>query len=411
MSGRIAFSVMAVSMSVSPFCIEEVDTFMFMTSAPRRLPASSKELCVRVEASKNRLMSVRPRSTSRFLMTWRLPSAALSARSRRAPISPADRFSHVRRWRRTKEALATGLVIKAGAISRLPGARKPALDSLLSTGGGSSPGRKQKAGSHPAAPGLLPRRFANALVGKAQPEKIGLVSDRGLLLRLGCRLRRLGRCGRGRGRCPGHAGSEDLAVAAPRLRRLERAPGVEIAVGKARDLLLAAEVEVGLLRVADRPAAAALGERLDVLALGLRDHQLLGRWRVGLGVAEVELTQRRVADGGEARLDQPLGLLRARARPMRLHARRRGAAGQTEAMHLADHGIARDPSEPSGDLAGAEAVRPKLLQEFDTLVVPGHALVLPMCNGGMGTRSRAFRPTPDRPGKTFEAQTSTSERH
>jgi hypothetical protein len=32
---------------------------MFMTSAPRRLPASSNELCVRVEASKNKLMSVR----------------------------------------------------------------------------------------------------------------------------------------------------------------------------------------------------------------------------------------------------------------------------------------------------------------------------------------------------------------
>src|SRR5581483_8119080 len=408
MSGRIAFSVMAVSMSVSPFCIEEVDTFMFMTSAPRRLPASSKELCVRVEASKNRLMSVRPRSTSRFLMTGRLPSAALSARSRRVPISPADRFSHVRRWRRTKEALATGLVIKAGAISRLPGARKPALDSVAH-GWRRKPvppqaeGREPPRGARPSPPAASPTPSS-----AKRNLKIGLVSDRGLLLRLGCRLRRLGGCGRGRRR--GHAGSEDLAVAAPRLRRLERAPGVEIAIGKARDLLLAAEVEVGLLRVADRPAAAALGERLDVPALGRRDHQLLGRRRVGLGVAEIELPQRRVADGGEARLDQPLGLLRARARPVRLHARRRGAAGQTEAVHLADDGIARDPSEPSGDLAGAEAVRPKLLQEFDPLVVPGHALVLPMCNGGMGTRSRAFRPTPDRPGKTFEVQTSTSER-
>ena len=42
---------------------------MFMTSAPSRLPASSKELCVRVEASKKRLISVRPRRTSRFLLT------------------------------------------------------------------------------------------------------------------------------------------------------------------------------------------------------------------------------------------------------------------------------------------------------------------------------------------------------
>ena len=35
---------------------------MFMTSAPRRLPASSKDACVRVETSKNRLIRVRPRS-------------------------------------------------------------------------------------------------------------------------------------------------------------------------------------------------------------------------------------------------------------------------------------------------------------------------------------------------------------
>ena len=88
----MALSVIAVSISVSPFCTEEVDTFMFMTSAPSRLPASSKELCVRVEASKNRLISVRPRRTSRFLMIWRLFSAALSARSSRASISPADKF-------------------------------------------------------------------------------------------------------------------------------------------------------------------------------------------------------------------------------------------------------------------------------------------------------------------------------
>ena len=45
---------------------------MFMTSAPSRLPASSKELWVRVEASKNRLIRVRPRRSSRFLATWRL---------------------------------------------------------------------------------------------------------------------------------------------------------------------------------------------------------------------------------------------------------------------------------------------------------------------------------------------------
>ena len=51
MSGRMALSVMAVSISVSPFFTEELATAMFMTSAPSRLPASSKEAWVRVDAS------------------------------------------------------------------------------------------------------------------------------------------------------------------------------------------------------------------------------------------------------------------------------------------------------------------------------------------------------------------------
>jgi hypothetical protein len=45
----MAFSVAAVSMSVSPFFTEEDATDMFITSAPRRLPAISKEDWVRVD--------------------------------------------------------------------------------------------------------------------------------------------------------------------------------------------------------------------------------------------------------------------------------------------------------------------------------------------------------------------------
>ena len=41
---------------------------MFITSAPSRLPASSNEACVRVEASKNMLISVRPRKRARLLL-------------------------------------------------------------------------------------------------------------------------------------------------------------------------------------------------------------------------------------------------------------------------------------------------------------------------------------------------------
>ena len=87
MSGRMAFSVAAVSMSVSPFFTEEEATAMFITSAPSRLPASSNEDCVRVEASKKRLICVRPRSVLRFFSTCRLISIAFSERSRSASIS------------------------------------------------------------------------------------------------------------------------------------------------------------------------------------------------------------------------------------------------------------------------------------------------------------------------------------
>ena len=65
----MAFSVTAVSISVSPFWIDEVGIDIFITSAPSRLPASSNELWVRVEASKKRLISVRPRRSSLFLLT------------------------------------------------------------------------------------------------------------------------------------------------------------------------------------------------------------------------------------------------------------------------------------------------------------------------------------------------------
>ena len=69
MSGCMALSVIAVSISVSPFRIEDELVDMFITSAPRRLPASSNEAWVRVETSKKRLIWVRPRSEVRFFST------------------------------------------------------------------------------------------------------------------------------------------------------------------------------------------------------------------------------------------------------------------------------------------------------------------------------------------------------
>jgi hypothetical protein len=63
-----------VSISVSPLCIELAATDMLITSPPSRLPATSKEVRVRVEFSKKQLMIVRPRNNERFFSAWRLSS-------------------------------------------------------------------------------------------------------------------------------------------------------------------------------------------------------------------------------------------------------------------------------------------------------------------------------------------------
>ena len=66
-SGCIAFNVIAVSISVSPFLIAELVIFIDITSAPNLLPANSKELCVLVEGSKNKFICVLPFKISNFL--------------------------------------------------------------------------------------------------------------------------------------------------------------------------------------------------------------------------------------------------------------------------------------------------------------------------------------------------------
>jgi hypothetical protein len=48
---------------------------------------------------------------------------------------------------------------------------------------------------------------------------------------------------------------------------------MELAVGKAHGFALAAEVEVRMLRVANRPAAIVVGERLNGLALARRYYE------------------------------------------------------------------------------------------------------------------------------------------
>ena len=113
----MALSVTAVSISVSPLRIDDDDTDMFITSAPSRLPASSNEAWVRVEASKNMLIRVRPRSEAVFFSIWRLSSTNSSARSSRPTMSSRESPSIPSKWRllRTNEDL-WAMFIKAEPI-------------------------------------------------------------------------------------------------------------------------------------------------------------------------------------------------------------------------------------------------------------------------------------------------------
>ncbi len=67
-SAPIASSVSAVSLSDSPLLSEEPLAEKLMTSAESRLAAASKEIRVRVESSKKRFTTVRPRRAGSFLI-------------------------------------------------------------------------------------------------------------------------------------------------------------------------------------------------------------------------------------------------------------------------------------------------------------------------------------------------------
>src|SRR5665647_1290196 len=60
--------VLAVSSKVSPLTTLEVDAVTLITSAPRYLPANSKELRVRVDGSKKRFTTTFPLKSAFFLI-------------------------------------------------------------------------------------------------------------------------------------------------------------------------------------------------------------------------------------------------------------------------------------------------------------------------------------------------------
>src|SRR5947209_12198282 len=101
-SGAIASRFRAVSSSVSPLVTLEVDALMLMASAERRFAAITNDVRVRVEGSKKRLITVRPRNAGTFLISRREMSRKDSAVSKICVISPAESSRMLSRCLRLK---------------------------------------------------------------------------------------------------------------------------------------------------------------------------------------------------------------------------------------------------------------------------------------------------------------------
>src|SRR5215831_11699647 len=89
-SGAITCRLLAVSARVSPLVTDDVDAEIFIVSADNRLAAISKDVLVRVDGSKKRLITVLPRSVGTFLMSRSDISLNESTVSRMVVISSTD---------------------------------------------------------------------------------------------------------------------------------------------------------------------------------------------------------------------------------------------------------------------------------------------------------------------------------
>ena len=100
-SAPIASRVSAVSFRLSPLLTEEPLAAKLITSAESRLAAASKEIRVRVESSKNRLTTVRPRSAGSFLIGRSASERISSVVLRISSASSRLRSPALSRWRFT----------------------------------------------------------------------------------------------------------------------------------------------------------------------------------------------------------------------------------------------------------------------------------------------------------------------
>src|SRR5262245_14433886 len=109
MSAFIATRLSTVSSSVSPLLVDDTPMFRLMTSADRRFAAISKVVRVRVEFSKNRLNTERPRNSGTFFTSRSAIEANGTAVSRTRTMISAGRPSSVSRCVKSPAALSCGL--------------------------------------------------------------------------------------------------------------------------------------------------------------------------------------------------------------------------------------------------------------------------------------------------------------
>src|SRR4029077_784091 len=152
----------------------------------------------------------------------------------------------------------------------------------------------------------------------------------------------------------------DPLIAPPRRGRLIGKRCVMLAIGNPATRLAAAEMKIFLARIADGPAAHRFFQGEDGRPLGGRYVQFFDRRRLRLDLLLISRLQRDIA----ARAEQqgwstvlPWSLHPPRSRAGR--ARARAPSRESETMHLADHRISCHPAEATGDLACAQAIRPK----------------------------------------------------
>src|SRR5262245_4113029 len=150
-----------------------------------------------------------------------------------------------------------------------------------------------------------------------------------------------------------------------------------LAIGQRGAGLAPAEMELGLARIADRPAAHRFLQRHDAGAFIERDNQLLERRRRIVRLRLVMRLERgRAARAKQKRRTAACARHMRASRPWARRARARGPARQAKTMHLADHGIARNPAQAGGNLARAQPLGPKFFQQFNPLVSPSHGGLL-----------------------------------